>query len=396
MLNNSKFIVVGYLIVSAITCLVACRLNYAIQSEIATKTPVSTDQPPLKTPLATPTTPPTVTPTTTSETGIPFILSQIHLGTPVVDALVNPVSNQLYLIDTKGQFRILSLTDYEEIASFETGFQVSSDYIYSLNAYSNRLLSLDPKRNQLYISGVPIMILDTSSQTVTDKSDISGEVTVDPNTNQLYLTIPGGDGDENCGVRIINIETWAKDNTILYPLGTKDPPPIMGACFGATFLDVNNQILYAMGRLCSGGSSCGSLMASVFNVSEIPEYMDSTGGDALVFDPMRNRFFTAGSGGYKEYHLSRYEIQGQEITRTLRVSVSNDWRRFLYDPVHDRLYGEPKFEDGVGSIFDGDLNLLMEADFPGILLTLDSKNQIIYTSDETGNLFILSTGFSPE
>jgi hypothetical protein len=53
-------------------------------------------------------------------------------------------------------------------------------------------------------------------------------------------------------------------------------------------------------------------------------------------------------------------------------------------------------QGGKDSVFDDELNLLMEVDFPGILLTLDSKSQIIYTADEKWSLFVLSTGFSPK
>jgi hypothetical protein len=137
-------------------------------------------------------------------------------------------------------------------------------------------------------------------------------------------------------------------------------------------------------------------MASIFSISGTPQYIDSTGGDALVLDPVHNRFFNAGEIDYREYRLNRYEIQNQEITRTLRVAVSNDWRKFLYDPVYNRLYGEPEMQGGKDSVFDDELNLLMEVDLPGILLTLDSKSQIIYTADEKGSLFVLSTGFSPK
>jgi len=381
--------VVRFLIILLFVCLTACSGRATVQPAIATITPISVGQSPLETPTAKPTEIPTVVPTPTQETGVPFIVSQIPLGTPIVDALVNPIANQLYLIDIQGKLKILDLTDYTEMASLQTDFQAFNGYVYSQNGFSGDLLSLDIEHDRLYIGGNNIIILDIVSQTVIDELSFSGTAKVNPISNQIYLAAFGGDGDEKCGVKIIDTETFEGD-ILLYPNGTKDPPPIMGACFGSMLLDVKNQILYVTGRLCSGGSSCGSLLASLFYISESPQYVGSTGGDALVVDPMRNRFFNTGELGYREYVISRYENNDQKMDRTLRVTVPNLWRKFLYDPVHDRLYGEPN-----DSVFDGDLNLLMEVDFPGILLTIDSKNQTIYTSDEEGNLYILSTGFSP-
>ena len=391
MLRSRKLKIFGFLIILVMFYLAACSDKETVQSAVAPVTPLSISQSPLKkTPTAKPTKIPTDVPTLTQETGIPYIVSQIPLNTPIVDALVNPTANQLYLVDIHGQLKILNSTNYTEIASFKTDFQVFSDYVYSQNTFSGNLLSLDVDRHRLYIGGHNILILDTSSQTIIDKLNFSGTATVNPISDQIYLTAFRGDGDEKCGVKIVDVETLEGD-IILYPDGAKDPPPIMGACFGSTLLDVENQMLYATGRLCSGGSSCGSLLASIFAVSEIPRYVDSTSGNALVVDPIRNRFFNVDELGYREYHISRYENSDQKISRTLRVMVPDAWSKFLYDPIHDHLYGEPK-----DSIFDGDLNLLMEVNFPGILLTIDSKNQIIYTSDEEGNLFILSTGFSPK
>lgn len=317
---------------------------------------------------------------------IPSVTHKVYLGERVVDALADSVTGYLYVMTASGDLRILKLADGKEVSRLETSFEAAPD-----RQYSGQLLSIDSTRNRLYVRGDQIFIVNTISLTITDYLNFDGQITPDPTSNRAYLT--SSNDDVECGTQILDVETWEKVG-VIYPTGLTEPPPPMGPCIAFTLLDAENQILYASGSICSGGSTCGSVTNSIFDVANTPHYIANIPGQAIAIDSLNNRIFAA----YRESdppdfpHLNRFEIQGQTITRTislLGLSISKQifiggQNQIFYDSNYDRLYGET-------AIFDGDLGLLARTDLPGSLLAFDPIGQRLYSGDEDGNLFIIST-----
>lgn len=313
---------------------------------------------------------------TRTEPDIPSVINQVYLGAQAIDALTDPATGHLYVMTAQGQLKILELADGKEVTHFETGFQATNDY-------SGLLLSIDPNRHRLYVQGNQLLIVDTDSLTITKRLNLSGQLTPDPTSNRVYFT-PSNSYDANCGTQILDVETWKKIG-VLYPAGTTEPPPMMGMCIWFTRLDVQNQILYATGNVCSGGSSCGSLTISIFDVSTSPQYIANIGGQAIAIDSVQKRVYATkrDERGYFP-SINRFEIQGQTITKTLSLFGSGNWRQMFYDPIYNKLYGE-------NMVLDSDLALLARIELPGSLLAFDPISQRLYSADKEGNLFIIST-----
>jgi hypothetical protein len=316
---------------------------------------------------------------------IPTVINQLDLGVPIVDILIDPTLDRLYVLDKQGELRILGLADHKEIARLETGFQTEKFGYVGAGE-----LSIDPGRNHLYISvpsqsydsedNTPVRLVDTKALTVAIYSTLTGQVTPDPTRNRLYLT-------NACRTHILEADTWA-ELEVLLPFGTGIPHPI-GNCLLSTDLDIDQQILYGRTQDCGGG--CTGMRISLFDLSDTPRYLASLGGDQMALDPFRQRVFTS---DYYFKHgsrsIGRYDLNNIEGKVWSQVDASGlRWQTIIYDPEYDRLYADSTGE--TDAIFDGDLNLLAEPIFPGSLLGFDPETNYLYSGDEAGNLFIMAT-----
>ena len=75
----------------------------------------------------------------------------------VTDALADPESDRLYVLDNSGALQIVSLSDYRPIDQVETGQRTTFKTYDSAGQ-----LSLDPGRERLYLSGEPVRMVDTA------------------------------------------------------------------------------------------------------------------------------------------------------------------------------------------------------------------------------------------
>jgi photosystem II stability/assembly factor-like uncharacterized protein len=304
----------------------------------------------------------------------------VYTSLTIVDALADPDTGRLYVLDDAGTLHVMSLDDYSQTAALDTGFNVL-DGTYS--GYGQ--LSLDGSRDRLYISGDPVRIVDTDSLQIVTELDGSGQLTPDPSGDRLYLTTPCTCRLEQCNTRILDSETLTGIQT-LFPL----EDPLTAPCVVGTYLDSENQLLYA--RIYNGvpGSNSGDYY-TVFDVSDQPKELFSAfdiayGGVAL--DPTNGRAFAPRYRINRSF-IHRFESQGDTIAETLQLAGAHG--QLVYDASNDRLYA---VQPETLQVYDGELALLEEVSLPGEydLLTFDPQGQRLYLGGLNGNLLVVATG----
>jgi photosystem II stability/assembly factor-like uncharacterized protein/DNA-binding beta-propeller fold protein YncE/predicted small lipoprotein YifL len=305
----------------------------------------------------------------------------IHTALTVADALADPATGRLYVLDDGGTLRVLSLAGYRQTARVETGFNPLPGY-YD-DSYGQ--LSLDPSRNRLYVDGDPLRVVDTGSLQMIAHPDVGGQVTPDPTSDRVYLTPPCQCRLEQCNTLILSAETLTGTETLFPP-----EDPFTAPCVVSTSLDPDNQLLYAQIYNGTPGSNSGDYF-SVFDVSGPPEelYTDfqiSYGN--VAFDPLRQRAFMPRYRMDRAF-IDRFQARGRTITQTLELAGA--YGQLAYDPPHDRLYA---VQDGALQVLNGDLALLAEISLPGKfdLLTFDPPGQRLYLKGADGNLLVVATG----
>ncbi len=313
----------------------------------------------------------------------------IYTALTVNDALADPATNRLYVLNNAHTLQVLNLTDYTEITRLDIQSNLQpasrSEFANPLREPSTSL-TFDPTRQRLYLSGDPVQVIDTEALTITATLDIPGQLTPDPASDRLYLTPPCQCRTEQCNTLILNADTLT-GTTPLFP--PQDPQ--VAPCIFATTLDAKNRLLYT--RIDNGipGSNSGSYF-SVFDVSGPPQLLYTDGQISYgepALDPARARAFMP------RYRLDRSFLhrfdrqeQGQTITQTLELAGAEG--RLSYDPQFDRLYVVP---GQTLQVFDGDLALLAEISLPSFYepLTFDSPAQRLYLGDANGNLLVVAT-----
>jgi photosystem II stability/assembly factor-like uncharacterized protein/DNA-binding beta-propeller fold protein YncE len=304
----------------------------------------------------------------------------IYTALTVADALADPATGRLYVLDDAGTLRVLSLDGYKQIARVETGFNLLPGHYGSYGQ-----LSLDPSRNRLYIDGDPLRIVDTGSLQMIAHPDVGGQVTPDPTSDRVYLTPPCQCRLEQCNTLILSAETLTGTETLFPP-----EDPFTAPCVVSTSLDPDNQLLYA--RIYNGtpGSNSGDYF-TVFDISGPPKelYTDFqiSYGD-VAFDPLRQRAFMPRYRINRAF-IDRFEARGRTITQTRELVGA--YGQLAYDPPYDRLYA---VQDGALQVFDGDLALLAAISLPGKFdrLTYDSPGQRLYLRGPNGNVLVVATG----
>ncbi|MFN8457020.1 MAG: hypothetical protein U0401_20535 [Anaerolineae bacterium] len=296
------------------------------------------------------------------------------------DALADPASGRLYLLNNQGTLQVLSLSDYRELGHLETSANVSS-----FNTERLKLLSLDPARRRLYLSGNPVQVIDTESLRVSASLDRAGQLIPDPAGNRLYLTPPCNCRTEVCNTFILNADTLSGNATLFSPQDVLAAP-----CVFATNLDETNRLLYAQIYNGVPGSNSGDFF-KVFDVTGPPRELYTANDISFgrpALDPVRARAFVPRFRMSQPF-LYRFEAQGQTFTQTLQLSGAAG--TLTYDPRFDRLYS---VLDTTLQVFDGDLALLSEIPLPGPFspLTFDSEAQRLYLTDRDGNLLIVAAG----
>ena len=299
----------------------------------------------------------------------------------VRDAVVDAEEGYLYLLDEAGTLQVLGTADHSQVARVDTGFSVFGDYDYYGN-YGQ--LSLDPGRQLLYIGGDPVRIVDTDTLEVTVHPGVRGQVTADPTTDRVYLTLPCDCRTDQCNTLVAKADTLTGTQTLFPP-----EDPFTAPCVFATQLDPQNQLLYA--RIDNGtpGSNAGNYLY-VFDVSGPPQQIYAAPGISygeVAIDPARRRAYAPRYRIDRSW-IHRFEAQDDTITQTLVLASAQG--QLAYDPSYDRLYAV-----GPRSIlvFDGDLALLTEAPVPGSfdLLDIDRQAQRIYLAGHNGELLVVAT-----
>ncbi len=306
----------------------------------------------------------------------------IFTALTVTDALADPESDRLYVLDNSGALQIVSLSDYRPIDQVETGQRTTFKTYDSAGQ-----LSLDPGRERLYLSGEPVRMVDTATLEVTSYPDLIGQLTPDPTGDRLYLTPPCNCRSEQCNTLILSANTMTGTQAI-FP----SQDPFSAPCVVRTDLDEKQQLLYATISNGVPGSNSGNYFA-VFDVQVAglprPVYTDnqiSYGGFAL--DRAQGRAFVPRyriGGSW----LHRFDaLAGRTITPTIELVGAQG--RLTYDPTFDRLYA---VNDGSLQVFDGDLALLAEITLPGQFepATFDPAGQRLYLADELGQLLVVAT-----
>ena len=305
----------------------------------------------------------------------------IFTALTVVDALADPESDRLYVLDNSGTLQIVSLSDYRPIDRLETGHRTT----FNTFGYAGQL-SLDPGRQRLYLSGEPVRMVDTAALAVTSYPDLIGQLTPDPTGNRLYLTPPCNCRTNQCNTFILSANTMTGTQAIFPP-----QDPFIAPCVVRTDLDEKQQLLYATISNGVPGSNSGNYFA-VFDVqvAGLPRavYTDSLisyGGFAL--DRAQGRAFVPRyriGGSW----LHRFDAVGRTITPTIELVGAQG--RLTYDPTYDRLYA---VNDGSLQVFDGDLALLAEITLPGQFepATFDPAGRRLYLADELGQLLVVAT-----
>jgi hypothetical protein len=271
------------------------------------------------------------------------------------DVLADPSTNYLYALTNDGFLHVLGLSDYTEVARLDTQAFDNLEKGQPYWGFKN-VLSLDPSRHRLYVSGDRTQIIDTRTLTVSASLDTPGQLTPDLAGDQLFITPPCQCSFQQCNTLILDPDTLT-GTTTLFPSDSSTKNP----CIFATRLDEENRLLYA--DINNGAASPGNNgnYFSVFDISGSPHpltitsYLDT---QSMALDPLHQRAFATRSLDYQSF-MTRFERQGQAVTPTLELAGASG--SLWYDPSTDRLYA-------AGSslrVFDGDLALLAEISLPG-------------------------------
>ncbi len=187
-------------------------------------------------------------------------------------------------------------------------------------------LTLDPKRQRLYVNGQPIFVLDSRTLAKIGTLDHGGQVTLEPGGAQLYVS--------NCGVTIVDAATL-KAIAVISGTQRRADSFVPNPCVTESHLDPLNKLLYS--RLANGvpGSNGGSFL-QVYDVSSVPRliFTDTNINIAQVLpDPVGQRAFVS----YIRF-----------TDRSLRVLSGNPprytdqlwglWQQMAYQPNLKRLY----------------------------------------------------------
>ena len=299
----------------------------------------------------------------------------------IEDAVVDPVSSQLYVLDEGGTLRVFDPPDYRE------SVRVATYYSAQRACYSQYgRLAIDPELHRLYISGPAARTVDTQSYQVTIYPGVDGQLTPDPTSDRVYLTPPCMCRQEPCNTLILNATTMTGTQK-LYP----EPSEMLSApCPYHTQLDAQNQLLYV--RLDNGvpGSNSGTYF-SVYDVSGQPREVFTQGNISyghLALDSARQRAFVP------RYRIDAsfiecYQVSDQSVSLARSLVGASGW--LAYDVENDRLY---VVNANILQVFDADLALLAEVELPGRdfqLLDLDPRLQRLYLRGASGHLLVMAT-----
>ena len=297
------------------------------------------------------------------------------------DAVVDPVSSQLYVLDQGGTLRVFDPPDYRE------SVRVATYYSAQRACYSQYgQLALDPELHRLYISGPVARTVDTRTYQVTIYPGVDGQLTPDPTSDRVYLTPPCLCHQQPCNTLILNAATMTGTQK-LYP----EPGEILSApCPYHTQLDAQNQLLYV--RLDNGvpGSNSGTYF-SIYEVSGQPREVFTQGNISygrLALDSVRQRAFVARYRMDVSF-IERYQVSDHEVSQALSLVGASGW--LAYDTENDRLYA---VSANILQVFDGDLALLAEVELPGRdfrLLDLDARLQRLYLGGANAHLLVMAT-----
>jgi photosystem II stability/assembly factor-like uncharacterized protein/DNA-binding beta-propeller fold protein YncE len=302
----------------------------------------------------------------------------------VRDALADPETGRLYVLDDAGTLRILVRAGgdgsrYLQQARVDTGFSLFPD-----NWGSYGQLSLDASRQRLYIDGLPVRSVDTATLAVTEYPDVAGQLTPDPTGDRVYLTPPCRCRTEQCNTLILNATTMTGTQTLFPP-----EEPLTAPCVFETVLDTTNRLLYA--RIDNGvpGSNSGSYF-SVFDVAGTPELLHTAWeisfGRPALDRPARRAYLSRYRMDRSFIH--RFEPVGRTFTDTLVLAGAGG--QLAFDETTRRLYSAAN--DGL-QVFDADLTLLAEIGLPTGHTLLDTQvvDGHLYLAGPDGELLIVAT-----
>ncbi len=313
----------------------------------------------------------------------------IFTALDVVDALADPASGQLYVLDNYGTLQLLELSSYQPLDRVETGLRTTFDSL----GYAGQL-SLDPTRQRLYLSGDPVRTVDTQNLAVTTHADLRGQITPDPGGEHVYLTQPCLCRQEQCNTLILAADTLTGSDTIFPP-----EDPLTAPCVTGAQLDDNNRLLYTSISNGIPGSNAGWFF-SVFDLqTPSPEQIYTApqiSYGELALDRLNGRAFGPRYRMDRSF-LHRFDLEaGRTMTQSIELVGAQGY--LSYDSTRDRLYAV----DGDRlQVFDGELALLAEitlrADVEGTPpgefwpRTFDPEGQRLYLADETGHLLVVGT-----
>lgn len=303
------------------------------------------------------------------------------------DALADPQTGRLYVLNDERTLQVLSMADYSEIAHLDLELKLNckdASGCLPPDRGVDSALALDPGRQRLYLSGDPAQVIDTASLTLTATLDKPGQFTPDPTSDRLYLTTPCQCHTTQCNTIILSADTLTGTTTLYPPL-----EPLAAPCVIHTTLDPQNQLLYALIFNGIAGSNSGNSF-SAFTVAGPPKLIYDAGQISyygeFALDPDRQAVFISRSRLDHSF-IERFQAQGQTLTSTLELAGANGL--LMYDPSFDRLYA---VNDQTLQVFDGNLALQAEISLPGNFrpFTLDSQAQRLYLGGSNGNLLVVA------
>ncbi|MBI1881488.1 MAG: hypothetical protein HYR94_25185, partial [Chloroflexi bacterium] len=316
----------------------------------------------------------------------------IFTALAISDALADPETGRLYILNNERTLQALNLADYSEIIRLDLKPKLNcGDPAECMPPDHNvePALALDPTRQRLYLSGDPAQVIDAVSFTVAATLDTPGQLTPDPASDRLYLTPPCQCGTGPCNTLILSTDTLTTPTetggvTTLFPA----QDPLAAPCVIGTTLDSENQLLYALIYNGVPGSNSGNSF-SVFDVAGPPQPVYDDGQISYAepaLDPERQRAFMTRYRLDRSF-IHRFDRQGQTLTSTLELASASG--ALTYDPPSDRLYA---VADTALRVFDGDLTLLSEITLPSLFkpLTFDSPAQRLYLTDANGSLLVVA------
>lgn len=313
--------------------------------------------------------------------------TRIDTAVTIHDALADPASDRLYVVDSRETIRVLNLSDYTNIAEVTTAPTKFNCYdqpgCLPPERYVDLALALDPARQRLYLSGDPVRFLDTATLAVTETPDLVGQITPDPAGDRLYLTPPCQCRTELCNTLVLDAATLTGTLALFPPA-----EPLVAECVYATSLDPANQLLFAQISNGVPGSNSGSFFA-VFDVAGSPERVytapDISYGQPAL-DPANRRAFIP---RYRmgQTFLNRFVFQDNTVGEALEVAGAGG--ETIYDPAGQRLF---VVSGQTLRLFDDDLALLAELPLPGYFnpFTFDSEAQRLVLGGPAANLLIIS------